>query len=139
MKPVLSVTVFTPTYNRAYSLPRLFESLKGQSVYDFEWIVINDGSTDNTEELLSSFADECTPFPVTVIHSSNKGKYKAINQAMTLAKGRWFFIVDSDDWLPQGAIAEILEEEKRIIEVERVAVLCGMKYTSTGHRVGGDV
>lgn len=139
MMPVLSVTVFTPTYNRAYSLPRLFESLKKQSVYDFEWIVINDGSTDNTKMLLSSFVDECSLFPVTVIHSSNQGKYKAINQAMTLAKGRWFFIVDSDDWLPQDAIAKLLEEEKRIVDTDKVGVLCGMRYTPAGQRVGGNV
>lgn len=139
MKPTVSVTIFTPTYNRAYSLSRLYESLINQSIKDFEWIVINDGSTDNTKELLASFVEECTQFPINVVHTSNFGKYRAINQGMKLANGRWFFIVDSDDWLPQDALAKVLEEEKRIKETEKVAVLCGMRYTPAGKRVGGDV
>lgn len=134
----ISISIFTPTYNRAYSLPRLFESLTKQTVLDFEWIVINDGSEDNTQVILDSYAQNSS-FPVTVINSSNQGKYRAINQGMSLAKGRWFFIVDSDDWLPENSVELILEEEKKLKNSTRVAVLCGMRYTPEGVRVGGDV
>lgn len=133
-----AITVFTPTYNRAYSLPRLFDSLMNQTVRNFEWIIVNDGSTDHTEQLLGTFETSAS-FPVKVIHTKNQGKYRAINTAMFLAKGRWFFIVDSDDWLPENSIDLILEEEKKIKDSDRVAVLCGMRYTPEGHRVGGDV
>lgn len=100
------ITVFTPTYNRAYTLPRLYESLLKKDCFDFEWLVINDGSTDNTDELFKQWVNNAT-FLVRYIKVANGGKQRAINRALTLAKGEYFFIVDSDDWLDSKAISFI--------------------------------
>ena len=93
------ITVFTPTYNRAYTLKRLFESLQDQTFRDFEWLVVDDGSTDNTQELLADMQDNAT-FPMRVFRQENSGKHIAINLGAREAAGEWFFIVDSDDSLP---------------------------------------
>ena len=97
------ITVFTPTYNRAYSLPRLFESLQDQSSLDFEWIIVDDGSTDGTAELCGGFAEKAR-FPFRYICQENSGKHVAINRGAAEAYGEWFFIVDSDDYLPADSI-----------------------------------
>lgn len=97
------ITVFTPTYNRAHTLGRLFESLLNQTCSNFEWIVVDDGSTDNTQELLCQLACDAT-FPMRYVTQRNLGKHAAINLGASLAKGEWFFIVDSDDFLSVDAI-----------------------------------
>lgn len=97
------ITVFTPCYNRAYTLERLFNSLQGQTYRDFEWIIVDDGSTDGTNELCERFVN-CAAFPVRYIWQENAGKHAAINRAAFEARGNWFFIVDSDDWLPSDSL-----------------------------------
>lgn len=135
MHPI--ITIFTPSYNRAYTLPRLYESLLAQTCKDFEWIIIDDGSTDNTEEVCSKF--ESNDFPIQYIKTQNSGKYKAINLATKIARGRWFFCVDSDDWLPTNAIQLILEAEGRIRDKDKCGLLAGMKHFGNGDRVGGNL
>lgn len=98
------VTVFTPTYNRASLLPRLFESLEAQSVPDFEWLIVDDGSTDETERVVNAFHSS---FPMRYIKKKNGGKHTAINLAVKQAAGELFFIVDSDDSLPTKSIEMI--------------------------------
>lgn len=97
------ITVFTPTFNRAYTLERLFKSLMEQSCRDFEWVVVDDGSNDNTRELLEIFSQTAT-FPMRYEVQENSGKHVAINRGAAIATGEWFFIVDSDDWLPEDSI-----------------------------------
>ena len=92
------ITIFTPTYNRAYILPILFESLKIQTVKEFEWIIVDDGSTDNTESLIYKFKEECN-FSIRYFKKENQGKHIAINFGVEKAKGNLFFIVDSDDYI----------------------------------------
>ena len=72
------ITVFTPTYNRAYIIENLYRSLQRQSYTDFEWLVIDDGSSDNTEELFESFCREQNPFPIRYVKKENGGKCRAI-------------------------------------------------------------
>ena len=93
------ITIFTPTYNRAHTLPRLYESLQQQTDCDFEWVVINDGSTDNTKHLFAQWMKEENKFPIEYHETSNGGKQRAINEALRIARGEYFFIVDSDDYL----------------------------------------
>ena len=71
------LTIFTPAYNRANLLPRLYDSLCRQTVKDFEWLIVDDGSTDNTEEVCKSFTGE--GFPVRYYRKENGGKQRAIN------------------------------------------------------------
>lgn len=101
------ITVFTPTYNRAHTLERLHQSLLSQDCYDFEWLIINDGSTDNTDELLEKWKQQSTPFEIRCYNVDNGGKPRAINKALQLARGEYFFIVDSDDFLTHDAISFI--------------------------------
>lgn len=100
------LTIFTPTYNRAALLPRLYESLKSQIIHNFEWIVVDDGSSDNTEEVVQSFVAEGI-IPIRYIQKSNEGKHLAINKGVELAQGELFFIVDSDDYLTSDATQQI--------------------------------
>lgn len=97
------ITIFTPTYNRAHTLPRLYESLRQQNDFDFEWLVIDDGSNDNTEVLFSEWMKESNPFSIRYYKTVNGGKQRAINKALQLAAGMYFFIVDSDDALLPNA------------------------------------
>lgn len=101
-------TVFTPAYNRAYIIEKLYMSLKAQSYRDFEWLVVDDGSTDNTKELFNRFLQE-NDFPINYVCIPNGGKHRAINVGVQQAKGELFFIVDSDDYIVDDAL-EILDK-----------------------------
>lgn len=99
---VITFTVFTPTYNRAHTITRVFESLKAQTFRNFEWIVIDDGSIDNTEVLVRSWQCE-VDFPITYRYQANSGKHVAFNRAVQLARGELFLSIDSDDgFLPHS-------------------------------------
>jgi len=71
-------TVFTPTYNRAYCLPRLFKSLKSQTYTDFEWLIVDDGSDDNTSQVVESFYSDCN-FPIRYQFQAHQHKKTALN------------------------------------------------------------
>ena len=105
------VTVFTPTYNRAYIIEELYRSLQRQTYTDFEWLVIDDGSADNTEELFEGFCRENNPFPIRYIKKENGGKCRAINRGLELARGELFFTVDSDDYLTDDALEKVVQWE----------------------------
>lgn len=89
-------TVFTPVFNRRDTIHRVYDSLIQQTYKNFEWIVIDDGSTDNVIELLNDYRDKA-PFPVTVLQQKNMGKHVAWNRAVKMAKGELFVPADSDD------------------------------------------
>jgi len=88
-------------------LPRLYESLKRQSCTDFEWLVVDDGSTDNTEELIRQWMAEDNPFPIRYYKQPNGGKCRAFNRGVQLAKGTWHYCLDSDDYLVDDCLAKI--------------------------------
>ncbi len=132
------ITVFTTTYNRAYSLPRLYLSLIKQTTFDFEWILIDDGSTDDTDTVMKDIiSNHQYPFPIRYYQEANSGKAAEINKGALLAHGQWFFIVDSDDWLPQDAVATIIKETS-MIQSKDVGVICGMRFYENGIPVGAD-
>lgn len=108
------ITVFTPTYNRAYIIENLYRSLQRQSYTDFEWLVIDDGSSDNTEELFESFCREQNPFPIRYVKKENGGKCRAINRGLELAQGELFFTVDSDDYLTDDALEKVVQWEAEL-------------------------
>ena len=126
------LTVFTPTYNRGYIIENLYNSLKDQTFKDFEWVVIDDGSTDNTEELFKVWINEKNDFSIKYIKRKNGGKHRAINQGVEIAQGELFFIVDSDDKLINKAL-EIIDIQEMSIPKEKkkeFAGVCGNKgYT----------
>ena len=92
------ITVLTPTFNRASLLPRLYKSLCKQTYRDFEWLVIDDGSSDHTKEILDQFVKE-NKISIRYYYKTNGGKHTAINLGLDVAKGEIFFIADSDDVL----------------------------------------
>lgn len=104
----MKVTVFTPTYNRGYIIETLYRSLRRQTCKDFEWLVIDDGSSDDTEERLSVWMEEETEFPIRYYKQPNGGKCRAINRGLDLAQGELFFTMDSDDYLTDDAIAKVI-------------------------------
>ena len=101
------ITIFTATYNRGKLLYDLYESLSIQSNKDFEWIIVDDGSTDNTKEILADIMNK-TDFTIRVITQVNGGKHRAINKGVSIAKGDYFFIVDSDDTLTRDAVEKVI-------------------------------
>lgn len=132
------ITIFTTTYNRAYSLPRLYNSLTKQANQDFEWLLIDDGSTDETESVIKDIINKHKySFPIRYYKETNSGKAAEINKGAFLANGQWFYIVDSDDWLPKNAIATIITEASKI-QSKDVGVVCGMKFYENDTPVGTD-
>lgn len=109
----MKVTVFTPTYNRGYTLKRLYDSLLAQSYRDFQWVVVDDGSTDDTEEFMKRCMEE-GELEIIYRKKSNGGKMSAINMGVHLAQGEYFFIVDSDDYLENDAIEQIGKYSKEL-------------------------
>jgi glycosyltransferase involved in cell wall biosynthesis len=131
------LTIFTPTYNRAYTITRLYQSLLQQTCNDFEWLIIDDGSTDNTQELIQSFIQE-NKVAIRYFKQENGGKHRAINNGVQWAQGELFFIVDSDDYLAKHAIEQIYYHYDNIKDEADFAGICGCKAYFSGKKVGGE-
>lgn len=100
------ITIFTPTYNRKALLQELKKSLDKQSDIDFEWIIIDDGSIDDTDQEVNQWTKN-TKYPIRYYNQKNSGKHIAFNKAVEMANGDIFICVDSDDQLIQNAIEKI--------------------------------
>lgn len=102
-----TITILTPTYNRAELLPKLYESLLGQTNSDFDWLVVDDGSTDGTSELIRGYMQE-KKIRIFYERQLNAGKHTALNRGIAGIESELTFIVDSDDYLPENAVETIL-------------------------------
>lgn len=114
----IKFTIFTPTYNRAYILPRLYESLKEQTNKNFEWLIVDDGSTDETAKLVKKWKREENGFQIKYYFKENGGKPRAINFGIQFAHEKFFFMIDSDDYLLPDAVAKMSEWCKEIAQME---------------------
>ena len=103
------ITVFTPTYNRGHLLTAIYKSLLAQTSKDFEWVIVDDGSSDDTKIIVNSFIDE-KKIPIIYEYQENHGKHFAVNYGVRLASGQLFLILDSDDELPACSIQIIGEQ-----------------------------
>lgn len=101
------ITVFTPTFNRAHTLKRVFESLQQQTLRDFEWLVVDDGSTDGTPLLIKQWM-AIADFPIIYVQQPNYGKHIAFNRGVEKANGSYFLPIDSDDALSPNALEKML-------------------------------
>ncbi|WNB92459.1 glycosyltransferase family 2 protein [Bacillus sp. NEB1478] len=101
------LTVFTPTFNRAYCLNKCYESLKQQTSKDFIWLVIDDGSTDDTKDLVQSWIDE-KAIQISYHWQKNQGMHGAHNTAYELIETELNVCIDSDDYMPEDAVEKIL-------------------------------
>jgi hypothetical protein len=127
-EPTFAFTVFTPVYNRARTLPRVWESLKAQTFRDFEWLVVDDGSTDGTRELVAEYM-KTAPFPVRYFWQENQHKKVAHNLAAREASGEVVLGFDSDDACLPNSLERLWHHWKSIPDAERdqfsaVTVLC---------------
>lgn len=118
-----SITILTPTYNRAAYLPRLYESLKAQTNRDFVWLVVDDGSEDDTEALIASYGQQ--DVEICYVRQKNGGKHTALNRGIARIQSELTFIVDSDDYLPDNAVEIILAYHEKY---RGTPGLCGYSF-----------
>lgn len=130
------VTVFTPTYNRKDCIYRCYESLQRQSSYNFEWLIIDDGSTDDTAELIQKWQQEETRFEIRYCYKENGGLHTGYNKGIELAETELFVCIDSDDWMPDNAIERIEGIWQRVSNQGYVGIM-GLDFYPDGRCVGG--
>jgi glycosyltransferase involved in cell wall biosynthesis len=130
-------TVFTPTYNRCHTLNRVYESLKIQTYQNFEWLIVDDGSTDQTSALIAKWQKDSNFF-IRYFYQPNQGKHIAFNLGVKKAKGVFFLNLDSDDACEENALErfkyhwdQIPEEKKK--QFSGVSCLC---KTPEGNIIG---
>lgn len=130
---MIGLSIITPTYNRAHLIHRCYESLLRQSCKDFEWIIVDDGSKDDTQDVIAGF---CTDeFPVIKIKKENGGKHTALNAAHPYIHGKYVLILDSDDYLTDTAVEEVLEAWERYKDNEIVGVVTFLRGSADGKPV----
>jgi glycosyltransferase involved in cell wall biosynthesis len=131
-------TVFTPTFNRAHTLHRVRDSLARQTLADFEWLIVDDGSSDGTESLVASWIEQ-GGLNIRYIRQSNRGKHRAFNAGVASARGELFLPLDSDDACVADALERFASSWAAIPEAQRaqfsgITCLC---VTEGGDLVGG--
>lgn len=136
MSSSVGLTIFTPTYNRAQLLPRLFKSIKNQTCRDFEWLIVDDGSADDTRSVVEDFK-KSSCVNIRYIYQENSGKPTAFNNAVKNACGELFFCVDSDDMLAENAVELLLNEWKR--GGEGICGILGLKADMCGNLLCGRI
>ncbi len=129
-----TLTIFTPTYNRAYCLHLGYEALCRQTCKDFVWLIVDDGSTDNTAELVKGWQDE-GKVHIIYHYQENQGMHGAHNTAYSLIKTELNTCIDSDDYMPDDAVEKIVNfwREKGNNEV---AGIIGLDTTFDGKLIG---
>lgn len=116
----IRLTYFTPTYNRSSLLPKLYDSLKSQTNKNFIWLIIDDGSTDNTKEIIKKWIDE-KMINIEYVYKENGGKHTAIDLSNKICKTEYITCVDSDDYLTENATDVIY----RYINNNKCEDICG--------------
>ena len=118
------LTILTPSYNREKELSRLYDSLKKQTCKKFEWLVVDDGSTDKTAATVRKWEKEGSVC-IHCIKKENGGKHTALNTGISKINSELTFIVDSDDWLPENAVEIILRYHEKWKDTDG---LCGYSF-----------
>ncbi len=131
------ITVFTPTYNRAYTLPRTYKSLQQQNCKDFVWLIVDDGSSDNTADLVKQWQETETEFEIRYIYKENGGMHTAHNTAYANMDTELNVCIDSDDALAPNAIQLILEKWNQVKD-SGYAGLVGLDADFDGKVIGKD-
>lgn len=129
-----TLTVFTPAYNRAHTLPRTYESLLRQTCRDFEWLIIDDGSTDNTAELVKGWMAD-SKIPIRYIYQENQGMHGAHNTAYRNINTELNTCIDSDDWMPDDAVEHIVGFWHEYGS-DKYAGIIGLDQTEDGKVIG---
>ena len=130
----VGLTVFTPAFNRADLLPRGFEALKKQSCKGFVWLIVDDGSTDNTKEVVQGFQAEECGFEIRYVYKENGGLHTGYNTAIEHADTELCMCIDSDDWIADNAVERILNTWKMVKRPDCAGIV-GLDADTTGNPV----
>lgn len=130
------ITIFTPTFNRAYILGRAYDSLLQQTNKEFIWCIIDDGSTDNTEDLVKKWLEE-KKIEIQYIKQENGGKHVAHNAAVKKCKTNYMLILDSDDYLSEKTIEILLKDIENIKNKKNISGIIGNKFDGRNGNVIG--
>lgn len=128
------ITVFTPAYNRGNLIHNLYESLLRQTCKNFKWLIIDDGSTDGTCDVIQPWMDEAK-IEIRYVYKENGGLHTGYNKAIELMDTELSVCIDSDDWMPDDAIEQILSVWDRV-KRDDIAGLIGLDFTSDGSIIG---
>lgn len=134
-KPLL--TVFTPTYNRGHLIHQIYESLLAQDYYNFEWLVIDDGSQDQTQSLFDTWLKKDNPFEIRYYRQENQGLIRTLNRGIALAKGQYFSKIDSDDYVVPDYAKNIREWTSAIENENDIYAVSGVRVTPDGNPLKG--
>lgn len=130
------LTIFTPTYNRAHTLHRCYESLRGQACKAFKWLIIDDGSTDNTRELVEEWMKQENGFEILYEYKENGGMHTAHNRAYELIDTELNVCIDSDDYLADNAVEKILNIWNRRDKRKVYSGIIGLDATFDNEIIG---
>lgn len=130
------ITIFTPAYNRKKELSVLYNSLLLQDYNNFEWVIVDDGSVDDTENLILDLKNE-NKINIVYFKQENRGKSKAVNQGIKLAKGDLFLCIDSDDYFLPNVLSMINREYENIKNDDSIAGLGFLHYKVNTEEVIG--
>lgn len=130
-----TLTVFTPTFNRAHLLDRLYNSLVNQTSKDFVWLIIDDGSSDNTKEIVDNFKKE-NKIEIEYIFQKNQGMHGAHNTAYEKCKTDINTCIDDDDEMPKNAVEIIIEKWNNVKENKNISGIVGLDQKPNGEIIG---
>lgn len=132
---MVPITVFTPAYNRADLLKRCYESMCRQTNKNFMWMIIDDGSTDNTKEVVDLWMLNNNGFEIQYYYKENGGLHTAYNEAIEHIDTELCVCIDSDDYMPDNAVEIILDFWKKNGSNEYAGIV-GLDYTIDNHVIG---
>lgn len=132
-----SITILTPTYNRANTLPKCYESLCNQTNQNFKWLIIDDGSIDNTFDVIKGFIDS-KAIDLEYIYKNNGGKHTAVNEGVKHIETELILILDSDDYLLPNAIEEINYIAENFGNEQNICGLTLLKSYPNGELMGNE-
>ena len=128
-------TVFTPTYNRAHMLKRSYEALKGQTNKEFVWLIVDDGSTDDTKALVDSWIKE-NAISIQYIYQKNAGKQRAVNTGIKNCSTKYFSCLDSDDYYLPTTVENFKKHFAEIEDNPKIAGVLARRGNPEGQIIG---
>ena len=131
----IKITIVTPTYNRAHTLPRVFESLKKQTFKNFKWIIMDDGSTDNTVEVVETFKKNAS-FSIEYYQNKNQHKFLTVLEGIKKVQSPYHMVVDSDDAYPENSLEILYNEAESIKNQSEFIGIMGLSADENGEIVG---
>lgn len=131
------LTIFTPVFNREVLIKRLYESLKNQKFQDFEWLIVDDGSTDNTKNVIDELKRESN-LEINYFFKKNGGKHSAYNFAIDKAKGELFIIIDSDDIVLENGLKDLIGVWDNLSNKDQLLGISGLDIDKN-NRIIGDI